>query len=425
MAGSSTGFTCENDERAAWMAATDVVWVGIDAGKTSHHAAALDAAGKRLWSVKVGNGQKAIEELVDRAARSAGDGEVRWAVDLVSPPAALLLAILLSTGQKVVYVPGRVVNGMAGVFRGEGKTDAKDARIIADTARMRGDLTELTATDKLVVELTRLTSYRADIMADWVRGINRLRELLTSIFPALEASFDYSTRSALILLTGYCAPAEIRAAGAGELAVYLREHGAWAKGIDKMAATAVQAARQQTVALPGEATTALLVKRLARQLLDLDREVKDTDKLLTSRFREHPQAQIIESVPGMGPILGAQFLVATDGRVLDAFASSGRLASYAGLVPVPKDSGRVSGNYHRPKRFHRPLRNVFYMMALSSLRTKGPSKVFYQRKRDENKIHTQALLALARRMVDVLWALLRDNRLYSPVPPSQVTAIAA
>ena len=127
----------------------------------------------------------------------------------------------------------------------------------------------------------------------------------------------------------------------------------------------------------------------------------------------------------MGPILGAQFLVATDGRPLEAFASSGRLASYAGLVPVPRDSGRVTGNNHRPKRYHRPLRNVFYMMALSSLRTNGPSKVFYQRKRDENKIHTQALLALARRMVDVLWALLRDNRTFSPIPPSQVSAIAA
>ncbi|TMR22330.1 IS110 family transposase [Actinomadura geliboluensis] len=405
------------------MAATDVVWVGIDAGKTSHHAAAIDATGKRLWSVKVGNGERQIEELIDRAAKTSG--EVRWAVDLVSPPAALLLALLLTRGEKVVYVPGRVVHGMAGVFRGEGKTDAKDARIIADTARMRSDLTELTATDELVVELTRLTSYRADVMADWVRGVNRLRALLTSVFPALEAAFDYSTRSALILLTGFCTPAEIRRAGPGGVADYLREQGAWAKGIDKMADTAVQAAQEQTVALPGETTTALLVKRLARQLLDVDREIKDTDRLLTSRFRDHPQAHIIESLPGMGPILGAQFLVATDGRPLEAFASSGRLASYAGLVPVPRDSGRVTGNNHRPKRYHRPLRNVFYMMALSSLRTNGPSKVFYQRKRDENKIHTQALLALARRMVDVLWALLRDNRTFSPIPPSQVSAIAA
>ena len=115
-----------------------------------------------------------------------------------------------------------------------------------------------------------------------------------------------------------------------------------------MAATATAAAQRQTVALPGEATAALLVKKLARQLLNLDREVKDTDKLITGRFRDHPQARIIESLPGMGPILGAQFLVATGGRPLEAFASPGRLASYAGLVPVPRDSGRVTGNYHRP-----------------------------------------------------------------------------
>jgi transposase len=421
MAGLSWGFTCENG-RVARVTAADVVWVGIDAGKSSHHAAAVDAGGKRLWSVKVAN-QRQIEELIARAARSGA--EVRWAVDLVSPAAALLLAILLSGGQKVVYVPGRVVHGMAGVFRGEGKTDAKDARVIADTARMRGDLAELTATDELVVELTRLTSYRADVMSDWVRGVNRLRDLLTGIFPALEASFDYSTRSALILLTGYCTPAEIRAAGPEALASYLREHGAWAKGIDAMAAKAVRAAQQQTAALPGEATTAMLVRKLARQLLDVDREVKDTDKLITGKFRGHPQARIIESLPGMGPILGAQFLVATDGRPLEAFASPGRLASYAGLVPVPKDSGRITGNYQRPKRFHRPLRQVFYMMALSSIRPDGPSKAFYQRKRDESKLHTQALLALARRLVDVLWALLRDNRVYSPVPPSQVIPTAA
>ena len=422
MAGSSTGFTYENRE-AARVTATDVVWVGIDAGKASHHAAAVDASGKRLWSAKVANGQRQIEELVSRAVQSGG--EVRWAVDMVSPAAALLLAILLSSGQKVVYVPGRVVHGMSGVFRGEGKTDAKDARVIADTARMRGDLTELNAADELVVELTRLVSYRADVMADWVRGINRLRELLTSIFPALEASFDYSTRSALILVAGYCTPAEVRQAGPGALAAYLREHGAWAKGIDAMAAQAVQAAEQQSLALPGEAATAMLVKKIARQLLDVDREVKDTDKLITSRFRDHPQARIIESLPGMGPILGAQFLVATDGQPLKAFASAGRLASYAGLVPVPKDSGRVTGNYHRPRRYNRPLRHVFYMMALSSIRPDGPSRDFYQRKRDENKLHTQALLALARRLADVLWALLRDNRTWSPIPPSQLTATAA
>jgi transposase len=398
----------------------DVVWVGIDAGKAGHHAAAIDAGGGLLWSVKVANGQQEIEELVARAGRPGG--EVRWAVDLVSPVASLLLAVLLTSGQQVVYVPGRMVAVMAEALGGEGKTDARDARVIADIARLRRDLVTVTAGDELVVELGRLTSHRADLMADWVRGVNRLRSLLGSIFPALEAAFDYSTRSALILVTGFCTPAEVRQAGQDGLTGYLTEHGAWRKGIPAMAGAALRAAAAQTVALPGEATTALLIKQAARRLLDLDREIKDTGKLITSRFRAHPQARIIESMPGMGPVLGAEFLVATGGDAQATFASPGRLASYAGLVPVPRDSGRVAGNWRRPRRYNRALRRVFYMAALSSLRADGPSKTFYQRKRAEHRIHTQALLALARRLVDVLWALLRDNRTFSQALPIKTAA---
>lgn len=103
------------------------------------------------------------------------------------------LAMLLTTGQKVVYGPGRTVNLMAGAFRGGGKTGAEDARIIAETARMRHrDLSEVHAPDELVVELSRLTLHRADLAGDWVRSVNRLRELLTGIFPAIERAFDFT-----------------------------------------------------------------------------------------------------------------------------------------------------------------------------------------------------------------------------------------
>ncbi|AEA23457.1 IS110 family transposase [Amycolatopsis echigonensis] len=398
-----------------------LVWVGVDVGKAAHHACVMDPAGKVVFSQKVANDQAAIEHLVARAHQAAG--EVRWAIDLTSSAAALLVAVLIATGQQVVYVPGRVVNRMTGVFRGEAKSDAKDARVIAETARMRTDLTPITATDDLVIELTRLTAHREDLMADWVRGVNRLRELLTGIFPALERSFDYSTRSALVLLTGFQTPESIRTAGTDGVAAYLRENGAWAKGIPAMAATAIAAAAAQTLRLPGEATTAVLIAGLARQLLDLDRRIKNTDKLITSQFREHPHAEIIESLPGLGPILGAEFIVVTGGN-LAAFATAGRLASYAGLVPVPQDSGRVTGNLRRPKRYNRRLRRVFYMAALSSLKVSGPSRVFYDKKRGERLIHTQALLALARRLVDVLWALLRDGRTFTPAAPQPATAAA-
>jgi Transposase len=197
------------------------MWVGIDVGKTSHHACAVDETGEVVWTQKLVNEQRAIEQVIDRAHQSAE--RVRWAIDLTSPMALMLITVLLGGKQSVVYVPGRVVNTMTHAFRGEGKTDAKDARVIAETARMRSDLREVTMPDELVVELSQLTGYRADLMADWVRGVNRLRALLGAIFPTLEAAFNYSTRTPLILVAALCTPGEIRAAGIDGVTAHLVE----------------------------------------------------------------------------------------------------------------------------------------------------------------------------------------------------------
>jgi hypothetical protein len=48
----------------------------------------------------------------------------------------------------------------------------------------------------------------------------------------------------------------------------------------------------------------------------------------------------------------------------------------------------------------------------------GPSRDYYLKKRAEGLLHTQALLALARRRVDVLGAMLRDKRHFTPTPPA-------
>ena len=91
-----------------------------------------------------------------------------------------------------------------GGYRGEGKTDAKDAAVIADQARMRRDLQPLRPEDDIAVELRILTSRRTDLVTDRTRAINRLRAQLLEYFPALERAFDYSaSKAALILLSGW------------------------------------------------------------------------------------------------------------------------------------------------------------------------------------------------------------------------------
>ena len=105
--------------------------------------------------------------------------------------------------------------------------------------------------------------------------------------------------------------------------------------------------------------------------------------------------------------LGAEFLVAAGD--LSAFESADKLAAYAGLVPAAHDSGKRTGNNRRMRGGNKALKFVFYQSAFASLRSSPESRAFYDRKRREGKRHVQALIALARRRVNVLWAMLRDG----------------
>ncbi len=116
---------------------TGGAWVGIDAGKESHWAHMLDASGIQLLSRKVENDEAELVALIEEVLSLAQN--VVWAIDQPGGSAALLLALLWERGQRVVYVPGLTVERARDAYRGESKTDAKDAHVIADQARMRPD----------------------------------------------------------------------------------------------------------------------------------------------------------------------------------------------------------------------------------------------------------------------------------------------
>ncbi len=104
-----------------------------------------------------------------------------WAIDLNADGAALMIALLTDNGQRV---PGRTVHHASGSYRGDGKTDAKDAFVIVDQARMRRDLQSMHRGDDIAVDLRILTSRRLDLAADRTRAIN-LRAQMLEYFPAL------------------------------------------------------------------------------------------------------------------------------------------------------------------------------------------------------------------------------------------------
>uniref|UniRef100_UPI0018F8AF3E IS110 family transposase n=1 Tax=Streptomyces ipomoeae TaxID=103232 RepID=UPI0018F8AF3E len=385
------------------------IWAGVDIGKEHHHCVVINSDGERLLSRRVLNDESALLELIGDVL--ALDEDVLWAVDLNHGGAALLIGLLLGHSQPMVYITGLTVHRASASYRGEGKTDAKDAFVIAGQARMRRDLGLLRPGDEIAVDLRTLTTRRTDLVCDRTRQINRLRAQLLEIFPALERALDLTNKGPVLLLTGYQTPAAIRRAGVKRIEAWLKNRKV--RGAAALAKAAVEAAEAQHTALPGEQLAAAMVVRLSKGVMALDEEIAELEALIEARFREHPHAEVIVSLPGMGKLMGAVFLAVTGGD-MDAFGSADRLAGYAGLAPAPRDSGRVSGNLRRPRRFHRGLLNAMYLSALSSLKSCPASKAYYQRKRAEGKGHKHALLALARRRVNVLWAMIRDERATKP-----------
>jgi transposase len=386
------------------------VWAGVDAGKSEHHCVVIDGDGQRLLSQRLANDETVLLELINTVTALADGGEVTWAIDLNHGGAALLITMLVAADERLLYIPGRTVHHASGSYRGDGKTDAKDAAIIADQARMRRDLHPMRPGDELGAQLRILTSRRTDLVTDRTRAINRLRAQLLEYFPALERAFDYGhSKAALILLTGYQTPEALRRAGPVRLEAWLRKRKAY--NATSVAATALAAADAQHAQVPGQQIAATVVARLAKEVMTLDTEIGNTETMIEDRFRRHRHAETILSMPGFGVLLGAEFLASTGGD-MTAFGSVDRLAGVSGLAPVPRDSGRISGNRKRPRRYDRRLLRACYLSAQIAIRTDAPSRIYYDRKRTEGKTHTQAVLALARRRLNVLWAMLRDGATY-------------
>ncbi|MFE5685989.1 IS110 family transposase [Streptomyces sp. NPDC056512] len=293
------------------------IWAGVDIGKTHHHAVAINAEGKRLLSRRIRNDETELLTLIGDVLAISDD--VLWAVDLNHGGAALLIGLLTAHGQSVAYLTGLAVHRASATYRGEGKTDAKDAFVIADQARIRRDLGLLRPGDEIAIDLRTLTTRRLDLVFDRTRQINRLRAQLLEIFPGLERELDLTNKGPVMLLTGYQTPAAIRRAGTKRIETWLKNRKV--KGATALAHAVVEAAQAQHAALPGERLAAAMVVRLARAVMALDEEIAELDALIEARFQEHPLADVIRSLPGMGTRLGAEFIAATGGD-MDAFGSA-------------------------------------------------------------------------------------------------------
>lgn len=387
------------------------VVIGIDIAKDFHWVLALDRRDSEvLVSRRVENSPAALDEFVDELIGLAQRGPVTVGIDVVGGIASLLTAMLLEAGIEVVHVSGLAVNrAREGTTGGEHKSDPRDAAVIADQVRHRRDLRPVQALTELDAEIRLLVGRRRELVTDQTRRINRLRDLLSSIHPGLEHVVDPTTKASQQLLARYVTPKEIRRAGRRRLIEHVLKAGRISRRhAEKLADAALTAAQAQSISVAGERVAADLIRELAIEAAHTRTRLSELDTALEAALTRHPDAALIRSLPGMGVTLTAEFIA--EAGSIDRFATPDQLAAAAGLIPVLKQSGKVR-YLQRARGGNKTLKRVFFQSAFCSL-SHPTSKAFYRRKRNERKTHHQAVLALARRRVDVLHAMLRNRTLY-------------
>jgi transposase len=391
------------------------VFVGLDVGKQDHHAVALDKDGAKLFDKPLANDEAKLRAVVAKLARR---GRVLLVVDQPATIGALPVAVAVDAGVEVAYLPGLAMRRAADLHPGEAKTDARDAYVIAETARtMPRTLRAIDLGDEQAAELSMLTGFDQDLAGEITATSNRLRGLLTQIHPPLERALGkhLDHPAVLDLIEAYPTPAALQRAGLRRVEAKLKKRAP--RMFKRLAAEVFDALAKQTVTVVGTNAAGVVLPHLAAQLRALRAQRDDVAAQVEHLVEAHPLWLILGSMPGVGARTAAVFIAETAGK---PFPTAAKLAAYAGLAPATRRSGTSIRGETASKRGNKRLKRALFLSAFAALRD-PVSRAYYDRKVAQGKRHNQALIALARRRCDVLFAMLRDGCLYNPPTPATAT----
>ena len=381
-------------------------YVGIDLAKRKHSAAVVGDGGKRLVrGFGFPNTREGFEALLARLGSvGAGGAETRVCLEATGHYGRNLISFLEAHGYEVLEVnPLLTSNWRRATSVRKVKNDAVDAEALAlwllagnPTARRRAK----DESDDLR-SLARSRTSLSHMIGDCKR---RAVAILDVTFPELHGFFsdDFGVSATAVLMRWQSAEAlsharldsirkEVRGAG-GRLGE------ARARELRELARSSVGTA---------SAPLAFQLRQLLAQIEFTKGQMAELDAELGRMVAGSP----ILTIPGIGTVLGAGIL----GEIGDVarFASAKKLLAFAGCDPSVFESGEFVGSRaHMSKRGSPYLRWYLWLAADIARRYDPALGAYYARKRAEGKCHKVAVSAVVRKLVSIIYAVLRDDAPY-------------
>ena len=411
------------------------VFCGIDWAEHHHDIALVDADGLLLARRRISDDAAGLGQLLELLADhgDTGDDQVPVAIET---PRGLLTACLRATGRKVYPINPMAVSRYRDRHSAAGrKSDRGDAVVLANVLRTDAHAHRPLPADTELAQAIAVLA-RAQQDAVWARtgAHNKLRSHLREYYPGLLAAFaevrgGIMRPEARVILAAAPDPAAAAALTLAQLRALLREAGR-SRGIDAEAARLREALRApQMRQLP------LVEQAMGRQTLALLGQLNaachaaaDLEQAVIESFNQHPDAGIITSFPGLGPLTGARVL-AESGDDRSRFADAKGLKAYAGAAPVTRASGKTTAVLHRRIKNQR-LAAVGYLWAFSAITASPGARNHYDKRRASGDRHAAAERNLFGRLLGCLHHCLATGQHYDensafPPPASADPAIAA
>jgi transposase len=323
------------------------------------------------------------------------------------------VAALIAAGYQVYGInPLQVARYRERLSISGAKSDAADAHTLANMVRTDSHRLRPVAGDTPQAEAVKVVT-RAHKALIWerTRHTQRLRHALRDYFPAaLEAFEDLDAADTLELLAKAPDPASASRLTITQISAALTR--ARRRNVADKAARIQAALRAEHLGQPQVLTAAYAATTRAAVavLRTLDEQITVLQGQVDAHFGQHPDAEIISSQPGLGPILGARVL-AEFGDDADRYLDAKARKNYAGTSPITRQSGKkkiVLARYVHNDR----LIDALGRQAFAALNASPGARAYYDQLRSRGTGHHAALRQLANRLVGILHGCLKTRTCY-------------
>lgn len=394
-----------------------LLFVGDDWAEDHHDVEVMDAGGRRLAKARLPEGVAGIARLHAMIGAQLDDdaedvaGQVKIGIETDRGP---WVQALIAAGYTVFAVnPLQAARYRERLGVSGAKSDAGDAHMLADMVRTDSHQLRPVAGDTAEAEAVKVvTRMHKTLIWERTRAGQRLRHALREYFPAaLEAFTDLDAADTLEILAKAPDPASAAKLSTAQISAALKR--ARRRDIPVKVATIQAVLRAEHLGQPAVVTAAYAasVRALIAVLGTLNEQVKILQEEVEAHFGQHPDAEIVLSQPGLGPILGARVL-AEFGDDHGRYASAKARKNYAGTSPITRASGKkrtVAARFVHNDR----LIDALMTQAFASLRNSAGARAYYDRQRARGASYSAALRQLANRLVGILHGCLKTGRLYN------------